>query len=238
MTYDKPNETLRFVWRNESFRFRFFGRVRVQNETKRTVALRVMELAGLGDLRARRPSKWAPLAGLVPQGAMRSIASRRAVRSDQYLRCGSGAFPSQGGLSRPPRGASERGLGNSKARKKLRRSALKSLKQLVRVNLCATPRKEAKLMTVGELRTLAALVGELGSTNFTTAISANFGNLADDAEVALDVVAVLFPPSAPFDVAAGVLLELAVYCAPLIHITADPNPIADAQTTLTRAGRG
>jgi len=48
MTYDKPNETLRFVWRNESFRFRFFGRVRVQNETKRTVALRVMELAGLG----------------------------------------------------------------------------------------------------------------------------------------------------------------------------------------------
>ena len=92
-------------------------------------------------------------------------------------------------------------------------------------------------MTVGELRMLTALVGELGSTNFTTAISANFGNLADDAELALDVVAVLFPPSAPFDVAAGVLLELAVYCAPSIHITADPNPIADAQTTLSRAGR-
>ena len=92
-------------------------------------------------------------------------------------------------------------------------------------------------MTVGELRTLTALVGELGSTNFTTAISANFGNLADDTEVALDVVAVLFPPSAPFDVAAGVLLELAVYCAPFIHITGDPNPIADAQTTLSRADR-
>ena len=93
-------------------------------------------------------------------------------------------------------------------------------------------------MTAGEVRTLAALVGELGSTNFRTAINANFGNLADDAEVALDVVAVLFPPSAPFDVAAGVLLELAVYWAPSIHITADPNPIVDAQTTLTRAGRG
>jgi hypothetical protein len=66
-------------------------------------------------------------------------------------------------------------------------------------------------MTAGELRTLAALIGELGSTNFRTAISANFGSLADDAEVALDVVAVLFPPSAPFDVAAGVLLELATY---------------------------
>ena len=93
-------------------------------------------------------------------------------------------------------------------------------------------------MTAGELRTLTALVGELGSTNFQTAISANFGNLADDAEVGLDVVAMLFPPSAPFAVAAGVLLELAAYWAPFIHITADPNPIVDAQTTLTRAGRG
>jgi hypothetical protein len=44
-----------------------------------------------------------------------------------------------------------------------------------------------KVMTAGELRTLTALVGELGSTNLTTAISANFGNLTDDAEVALDV---------------------------------------------------
>jgi hypothetical protein len=33
MTYDQPNEKLRFVWRNESFRFRGFGRVRVRNET-------------------------------------------------------------------------------------------------------------------------------------------------------------------------------------------------------------
>jgi len=92
-------------------------------------------------------------------------------------------------------------------------------------------------MTAGELRTLATMVGELGSTNFKTAIGANFGNLADDAEVALDVVAVLFPPSAPFDVAAGVLLEIAGYYAPSIHMTPDPNPIADAQTTLFRAGR-
>ena len=92
-------------------------------------------------------------------------------------------------------------------------------------------------MTVGELRTLASLVGELGSTNFSTAISANFGNLTDDAQVALDVVAVLFPPSAPFDVVAGVLLELAAYYAPSIQVTPDPNPIVDAQTTQTRAGR-
>jgi hypothetical protein len=92
-------------------------------------------------------------------------------------------------------------------------------------------------MTAGEVRMLATLVSQLGSTNFKTAISANFGNLADDAEVALDVVAVLYPPSAPFDVAAGVLIEIAAYWAPSIHITADPNPIVDAQTTQTRAGR-
>ena len=92
-------------------------------------------------------------------------------------------------------------------------------------------------MTAGELRTLAALVGELGSGNFRRAVSAQFGNVTNDAEVALDVVAMLFPPSAPFVVAAGVLLEIAAYCAPSIHITADPNPIIDAQTTLSRAGR-
>ena len=92
-------------------------------------------------------------------------------------------------------------------------------------------------MTAGELRTLTALIGELGSTNFRTAVSAQFGNVTNDAEVALDVVAMLFPPSAPFVVAAGVLLEIAAYCAPSIHIAADPNPIVDAQTTLSRAGR-
>ncbi len=93
-------------------------------------------------------------------------------------------------------------------------------------------------MTAGEVRMLTTLVNELGSTNFRTAISASFGNLADDAEVALDVVALLFPPSAPFIVVASVLLELAAYWAPSIQITPDPNPIADAQTTRTRAGRG
>jgi hypothetical protein len=92
-------------------------------------------------------------------------------------------------------------------------------------------------MTAGELRTLAALIGELGSANFRTAVSAQFGNVTNDAEVALDVAAVLFPPSAPFVVAAGVLLEIAAYFAPSIHLTPDPDPIVDAQTALSRAGR-
>jgi hypothetical protein len=47
----------------------------------------------------------------------------------------------------------------------------------------------------------------------------------------------LFPPSAPFAVAAGVLLELAVYWAPSIHLAPDAEPMVDAQTTLSRAGR-
>jgi hypothetical protein len=92
-------------------------------------------------------------------------------------------------------------------------------------------------MTAGEARALAAMIGEIGSANFQTAINARFGNLADDAEVALDIVAALFPPSAPFIVAAGVLIELAAYWAPSIHIAPDPNPIVDAQTTMTHAGR-
>ena len=35
----------------------------------------------------------------------------------------------------------------------------------------------------------------------------------------------------------SVLIELAVYFAPSIHITPDPNPMVDAQTTPSRAGR-
>jgi hypothetical protein len=101
---------------------------------------------------------------------------------------------------------------------------------------CADP-ELGDTMTAGELRTLAALIGEVGSANFRTAVSAQFGNLADDAEVALEVVALLFPPSAPFDVAADVLLELAAYCPQSIHLTPDPEPMVDAQTTLSRAGR-
>src|SRR5258708_3245155 len=92
------------------------------SEAKRTVARCAMELAGLRDLRARRPSQASS------RGAMRSIASRRAVRGDQRLRCGSGALRQARGSFRGRPAALQNGLGNSKARKKLRRSALKSLK--------------------------------------------------------------------------------------------------------------
>jgi hypothetical protein len=53
MTCDQQNEMLRFVWRNKSFRFAVLAAF--ASETKRTVVRWAMELAGLGDLRARRP---------------------------------------------------------------------------------------------------------------------------------------------------------------------------------------
>jgi hypothetical protein len=140
MTYDQPNEKLRFVWRNESFRFRGFGRVRVRNETDgRPMGDGIVRSGGSSCTKAlevgatRRPR------------ASRSGVQHRVSKdgSDQHLRCGSerSLRQAQGRVSRPPRGASERGLGNSKARKKLRTSAPKSLKQLARVNLCATARE-------------------------------------------------------------------------------------------------
>ena len=90
MTYDQPNEMLRFVWRNESFRFRGFGRVRVRNETDdRPMG---MELA-VWDSSCTKAFELGATPGLVLR-TMRSIASRRAVGSDQNLRCGSRAFPS------------------------------------------------------------------------------------------------------------------------------------------------
>jgi hypothetical protein len=111
------------------------------SETKRTVARWAMELPGLGifvheglEMSAtRRPRPEDRCAASRLEG--RSEATNTFVAALRSLR------QVQGGLSRLPRGASERGLGNSKARKKLRRSAVKSLKQLVRVNLCATPRE-------------------------------------------------------------------------------------------------
>jgi hypothetical protein len=75
MTYDQPNEMLRFVWRNESFRFRGFGRVRVRNETDD----RPMGQGRSGGLRTRRPSKGAPLAGFV----RRSDAQHRVSKGGQ-----------------------------------------------------------------------------------------------------------------------------------------------------------
>jgi hypothetical protein len=138
MTCDQQNEMLRFVWRNESFRFRGFGRVRVRNETDG----RPM---GDGVGRSGGSSCTKALCGRHSQASClkeRCAASRLEGRSEA-----TNAFvaamersprQAQGRFSRQPGGASERGLGNSKARKKLRGSALKSLKQLVRVNLCAT----------------------------------------------------------------------------------------------------
>ena len=61
MTYGLQREALRFVGEMKSFRFRGFGRVRVRNETDD----RPMGQGRSRGFHARRPSKRAPLAGLV-----------------------------------------------------------------------------------------------------------------------------------------------------------------------------
>src|ERR1700722_14099058 len=111
---------LRFVWRNESFRFRGFGRVRVRNETDgRPMGDGV---GRPGELLAGRPSKRAPLAGLVPQGAMRGIASRRVVRSDQRLRWALERSDKLRAGFRGRPGASERGWGTPRREKLAQKS--------------------------------------------------------------------------------------------------------------------
>jgi hypothetical protein len=142
MTYDQPNEKLRFVWRNESFRFRGFGRVRVRNETDgRPMGDGIVRSGGssctkaleVGSTRRPRASR---------SGAQHRVSKDGQKQPTPSLGLGSVPFDKlRAGFRGRPRGASERGLGNSKARKKLRTSALKSLKQLARVNLCATPRE-------------------------------------------------------------------------------------------------
>ena len=124
MAYDQQNEMLRFVWRNEPIRL--LGFVRVRNETDgrpmgdgvgRSGGSSCTKALGVGATPRPRPE------GAASRLEGRSEATNTFVAAlDRSLR------QAQGRLSRPPGGASERGLGNSKARKKLRRSALKSLK--------------------------------------------------------------------------------------------------------------
>jgi hypothetical protein len=123
MTYDQPNEMLRFVWRNESFRFRGFGRVRVRNETHD----RPMDMAGLGHPSCTEALEVGVTRSPVPEERCAASRLEGQKRPTPSLRLWSVPTKLRAG-SRPPRGASERGSGNSKARKKLRGSALKSLK--------------------------------------------------------------------------------------------------------------
>jgi hypothetical protein len=120
MTYDQQNEMLRFIWRSESFRFRGFGRVRVRvrNETDgrpmgdgvgRSGGSSCTKALEVGATRRPRPEERCAASRL--EG--RSEATNTFVAAlERSLR------QAQGRLSRPPGGASEQGLGNSKARKK------------------------------------------------------------------------------------------------------------------------
>src|SRR5271156_1990791 len=138
MIYDQQNEMLRFIWRNESIRFHFFGRVRLGNQTD-------SRPMGDGVGRSGRSSCPKALVGAArrPRPDERCAASHLEGRSEAGNPCVAALERSlrqaPGRLSRPLRGAPERGFREIQGAKKLRRSALKSLKQLVHVNLCATP---------------------------------------------------------------------------------------------------
>jgi hypothetical protein len=127
MTYGLQCEALRFVWRNESFRFRRFWPRNGQLPNGR-------ESSG----ESRRPSCPKTLEVPHSQFVQRSDGQHRlsrAVRSHQHpLRFWSVFDAAPAALrTTPPVG--------SPGAKKLRKSALKSLKQLARVNLCAAPKQ-------------------------------------------------------------------------------------------------
>jgi hypothetical protein len=119
MTYDQSNETLRFVWRNELFRFRGFGCARVPNETDgRPMGDRVGRSGGTFVHEGRR-------SGRHSQAVPRSDAQHRVSKGEQKrptpsLRLWSVRFDKlRAKLSRPPCGASERGSGEFHGAKKV-----------------------------------------------------------------------------------------------------------------------
>ena len=86
-------------------------------------------------------------------------------------------------------------------------------------------------ITVGQLVQAAQLL----SVDLAQPGLPDFSNLSQDAvlgEDVLTIVAVFWPPAALIEDA----LVVAIALAPLlvkIHVTPDPNPVADAQTTET-----
>jgi hypothetical protein len=129
MAYDQPNETLRFVWQMNPFEMGSCPNWRW--------SWRVWDLRAEGPRNGRRSqaSFW---------GAMRSGASRlegRSERSTRSLRLWSV-------LRGRSRGARRSADGREGA-KKLRKRALKPLKQLARVNLCAPPREPRSSAAIG-----------------------------------------------------------------------------------------
>jgi hypothetical protein len=108
MTYDQRRETFRFVSRKIRFVFAVFGPPRARNETKGNTSC--------------------------PQGAARSIASRRRGKTGTGFRHLELWSVLRGRFAAPQ---NEVFGARPKERKKLRKGAVKPLKSLARVNLCA-----------------------------------------------------------------------------------------------------
>ena len=125
MTYYQRCETLRFAKRKIRFVF-----------------------AVLGLVEARKRNEAKPRGRLTPQGAMRIAADHSPGLEGGSRRRPGGVVavaPQAERLSRPLRGASERGLSSTTYRRpKLRKTAVNRLKSLARVNLCAGSRLSRK----------------------------------------------------------------------------------------------
>jgi hypothetical protein len=95
------------------------------------------------------------------------------------------------------------------------------------------------MVTAGQAR---ALFGVLAGTDFTAiegAFESHFMNVADDAilgEDALALIAVFFPQAAILAEAAPFVIALAPIA--LANVQPDPDPIHDAQLDEGRVGRG
>jgi hypothetical protein len=114
MTYDQSNETLRFVWRNESFRFRGFGCARVPNETDgRPMGDRVGRSGGPSCTKALEvgATRWHRPEHRVWMGGQKRPTPSLLLRSVSFDKL-------RAKLSRPPYGASERGFGEFHGAKK------------------------------------------------------------------------------------------------------------------------
>jgi hypothetical protein len=129
------------------FVFAVFGVADVRNETGQSPSLRDGVGKSGGIFVPQTPLKWAPLAGSCLKGDVQDRVSKGGQkRPTSSLRLWSVSFdkPRAGFRGRSCGAQNEASGWKPRAQKKLRKSALKLLKQLARVNLCAALKQESE----------------------------------------------------------------------------------------------
>ena len=96
------------------------------------------------------------------------------------------------------------------------------------------------MITVGDAKTAITVLQNFPTTDFAVALAANFGNVADDValgEDLLPLIAIVFPEAAGIITLIEVLTAI-VPLLPAFHITPDPFPERDAQTSTDAEAHG